>query len=62
MNIETEFQMGETVYHAVTGDKGIVIDCRYMFQGQHIDYFVSFGPSESSWCDAQELSRNKVLF
>lgn len=55
------FEYGQTVYNVVTGEPGIVIDYRYFWRANILQYLVGYGMGQECWCDEVEISIDKPV-
>ena len=60
--MKTKFQIGEVVYHPTyDSPSGIIIDFMYLNSKNHIEYLVSRGFNDASWCVEEELTLEKTV-
>ena len=56
-----EFSIGQTVFHAVANDSGIIV-ARKVYEdasGKTIFYYVSIGLGTNVWCEEEVLRETK---
>lgn len=63
MSFEFTYQIGQEIFHKITGDKGIVTDIKFSALSNITSYIVTFGRfmDDEVECLAYELSEEKVL-
>lgn len=59
-SFEYEYKFVETVYHQLTGNKGIVVDVIYYAMSKTVRYIVVFGLEDAS-CLGIELGKEKPV-
>lgn len=60
MRIDTKFDIGDTVYHFLSGEKGVVVAIMSLPRG-YTEYRVSTGLGAYSYVCEQELTKEEVI-
>ena len=55
------FEIGQTVYHLASHEKGIVTDIRRYERIRFVQYNIVSSFGSSNWCDEMELTDEKPL-
>jgi len=60
VTINTEHEIGDTVYHITPdSESGVVISWRMQYKGE-VEYLVSWSPQFSGWYNGREISDSKT--
>lgn len=59
MTIVTKYDIGDTVYHTVSGEQGIIVSILISDRG-HTEYKVALGIAGFGFCSEKEISKESI--